>query len=473
LGLLTAVTGFSLLWALPSGIHLGVATVLYGVVFLLWLREVIVVARDDPGMLDTVILWAIPGVAVQSVLTIIFRVSPAIEERFLDSGLAPVTVGPAAEHSYADVAGNVIDPNKSGGLFVNGNVASLFGGVAALLLCVAARRTMHRWIYVFAALSLAGSVFTGSKSALAIGTGCALVILFLPRIRKVSAVLAAVSIVLVMPVAFSALTGVVDRLAPTFYAATGSSYGTREQLWTRAAQMFQESPVLGPGFGGWIERVGRVGSRADLPPHNILIATWAYSGIVAAVLAIVFMVAAIAFGLRVAAAQPTIRDRRTAVFALYAIAWVFLHGMGDNTTLYIDRHGMILVAVAFGYLYAMQQESVGFVSDETQGTATTSAEMPGTHRYRRHRGHAQSGGRRAGRTPLRNARKDLVVRVAPAKQRARSRRLHERLDVEIPNFGEPNSRLHNRPRRQQERRVLAAVGLETAKSTTASSIKPS
>jgi hypothetical protein len=335
---------------------------------------------------------------------------------------------------------------------------------------------MHRWLYVFAALSLSGSVFTGSKSAVGIGTGCAIVILFLPRIRKVSAVLAAVSIVLVMPLAFSALTGLVDRLAPTFYAASGSSYGTREQLWTRAAHMFQESPVLGPGFGGWVGKIGRVGSRSDLPPHNILISTWAYSGIVAAVLTIVFMVAAIAFGLRVAAAQPTIRDRRTAVFVLCAIAWVFLHGMGDNTTLYIDIHGMIPVAVAFGYLYAMarhqQQESVECDSDETQGTATISATMPGTRQNPRHRGHPQSGDRRAGRTPSWNARKDLV-RVASAKQRAPSRRLHERLDVEIPNSGKPNSRLRNGPKRQQERRVLAAVDLETAKSTTASSMKPS
>jgi O-antigen ligase len=403
MGLFIAAIGVSLLWALPSGIDLGVVTVVFGVVFLLWLREVIVLARDDPGLLDTIVLWTVPGIAVQSLLSIIFQVSPEIEERFLRSWLAAVTVGPAAQHLYTDLPNNVIDPGKSGGFFVNGNVASLFGGVAALILFVAARRTMHRWLYVFAALSLAGSVFTGSKSVLIIGTGCALLILFLPHMRKGSAVLVALPTVLLMPLVFDLLTGFVEHVAPTFYAASGSSLGERERLWTRAAQMFQESPLLGPGFGGWVERIGRIGSRSDLPPHNVLIATWAYSGIIAAVLAIVFMVAAIAFGLRVIAAQPTIRDGRTAAFALCAIVWVFLHGMGDNTALYGDRQSMILVAVAFGYLYAMvrdqQQESVGFVSDETQGTATISVEAPGTHQSLRQRGHTQSAGRRAGRTP--------------------------------------------------------------------------
>jgi O-antigen ligase len=378
LGLLIAVTAVSLLWALPSGMRLGIATVQFGVVFVLWLREMIVVAKDDSELLDAVVLWSVPGLALQSVLSIVFQVNPAIEEQFLRSRLAATTVGPAAAHLYSDLPNNVLDPQKSGGFFVNGNVASLFGGVAALLLCVAARRTMRRWLYAFAALALTGSIFTGSKSALIIGAGCALVILFLPHIRKGSAVVAAISIVLLTPLAFSLLTGVVGNVAPMFYSASGSSYGARERLWSRAAQMFQETPILGPGFGGWVEQIGKVGSRSDIPPHNVLVATWAYSGIVAVVLAVVFIVAAIAFGLRVVAAQTTIRDRRTAAFAVSAIAWTFIHGMGDNTALYGDRQTMILIAVAFGYLYSMmrdrQHEAVELIGNEDQESGRHSSE---------------------------------------------------------------------------------------------------
>jgi hypothetical protein len=128
------VTAVSLLWALPSGFHAGVVTVVRGVVFLLWLREVIVLARNDSGLLDTIVLWSVPGVAVQSVLSIVFRVNPAIEERFLRSGLAAATMGPDVTQLYTDMPSNVLGPAKSGGFFVNGNIASLFGGIAALVL---------------------------------------------------------------------------------------------------------------------------------------------------------------------------------------------------------------------------------------------------------------------------------------------------------------------------------------------------
>ncbi|PRC43141.1 hypothetical protein C6A85_000000106875, partial [Mycobacterium sp. ITM-2017-0098] len=368
-GLILAAAAVSFLWALPSGIRPGVVTIFFELVFVLWLREVIVLARDDPGLLDTILLWAIPGVALQSVLTIVFRVSPTIENEFLHSQLAWLTVGPAAQHLFTDAANNVLDPGRSGGFFVNTNVASLFGAVAALLLFIAARRTMHRWLYLFAGLSLAGSVFTGSKSFLVIGASLAVVILVLPRMLKGSAALVALPIALLLPLAFSSLIGFLERVFPTFYAKAQGSYGIRDDLWTRAAQMFQESPVLGLGFGGWTEKVGRVGSTFVLPPHNTFVATWANSGIIALALVVVFMVAAIVFGFRVATAQPTLRDRRTAVFALCAIGWTFLHGMADNTGVYGDEQSMILVAVAFGYLYAMsrdrKQVSLGFTSDET------------------------------------------------------------------------------------------------------------
>jgi O-antigen ligase len=225
------------------------------------------------------------------------------------------------------------------------------------------------------------------------------------------------------------VTDLVDRVAPTFYAAADFSYSTREELWSRAARMFHESPVLGTGFGGWVERIGRIGSRSDLPPHNFLVATWAYSGILAAVLAILFMVVAIAIGLRVVASQRTIGDRRTAVFALCAIAWAFLHGMGDNTGLYGDRQTMILIAIAFGYLTVMQQESVGTADGEIQCAATSSTDTPVTRQRRRTPWRPESASRRMDRGPLRRPSRGRVVRsVAPAKRRP-TRRIPERLDL--------------------------------------------
>lgn len=366
--LFISVTALSLLWALPSGFHDGVVTVFRGAVFLLWLREVIVLARNDSGLIDTIVLWTVPGVAIQSVFAIVFRVNPGLEERFLRSRLAVATIGPDITRFYSE-PGNVIGPEKSGGFFVNGNLASLFGGIAALLLLIAARRSTHRWLYGFAALAFVGSIFTGSKGGLVIGIGCAIAILLVPHMLKASAVLIGLPIVLLMPLAYSLTTDFVGRIAPTFYADSDESFSGREELWSRAASLFQESPFLGLGFGGWVEQVGSVGGRSNRPPHNMIVAAWAYSGIIAAILIMVFIVVAVAFGLRVSAAQRTVRDRRTAVIALCAISWVFIQGMGENTTVYGEQRSMVLVALAFGYLYAIaqgqQQESLGSPATRT------------------------------------------------------------------------------------------------------------
>jgi O-antigen ligase len=379
------VTAVSLLWAVPSGMNNGMAVAVRGALFLLWLREVIVVARDDPGLLDTLVIWAVPGIALQSVLTIIFRLNPDIEEQFLRSRLAVVTIGRQVEQLYGAMPNNVIYPERAGGFFVNGNQASLFGGIAALVLLIAARRTARRWLYVFAALSLAGSIFTGSKTALFVATGCAVAIIFLPHMLKGWAVLAGLPIVVFLPLVFSLLAEFLARVAPSLSTASDESFSTREQMWRGGAELFSESPFLGLGFGGWGQRIGKFTGEPNLPPHNLVVAAWADSGIAAAALAIVFMVTAIVIGLRVAAAQPTVRDRRTAVLAFCAIAWTFLHGMADNTTVYGEQLSMILVALAVGYLYAMmpspQQESGGSAMDDIpalhqRDTRQSSAQSP-------------------------------------------------------------------------------------------------
>lgn len=359
LALFTSVTALSLLWALPSGLYFGLATVVYGIVFTLWLRETIVLGRDDPKLLDTIVLWCTPGVVLQSALVVIFRLSPAIESRFLHSNFAAATVGPPAMALFADEPNNVLDPARAGGFFVNSNVAALFGGVSALLICVSARRSRRWALYFVAIAALIGVVFTGSKTGLMVGVGCAFVVAFLPQMLRRSGSVFIVPIALLAPLGWILLSDALGRFAPSFYSASGNSYDTRQELWGRAAEMFQQSPLLGVGFGGWVENVGRIGSRSTLPPHNFLVAAWAYSGVVAVALAIAFLVVTIGFGFRVAMRQREIRDRRTAVITLCAVGWVFLHGMGDNTAIYGDRQTMILFAVAIGYLYAMSSSPAG------------------------------------------------------------------------------------------------------------------
>ncbi|MFM8855794.1 MAG: O-antigen ligase family protein [Actinomycetota bacterium] len=371
--LFVAATAASLLWALPVGIYLGVVSVTFGVVFTLWLREGIVLARNDASLVDTIAVWAAPGIAIQALLAIAFQISPGLESQFHHSRLAALLMGPLVVNLYTTAPNNVLDADKSGGLYVNGNAASLFGGVAGLLLCIAARRThRHRWLYSVAVLSFAGSVATGSKTGVIVGSLCALFVLFLPHVLRSSGAIASLAITALFSVALS-LTGLGEKVQT---ALSDSSFATRQMLWARAAQLLQDSPLLGAGFGGWTgQAVGKIGSRFELPPHNYLVSAWIYSGIVAAALALAFVLVTLAFGLRVSAEQTALADRRTAVMAVCATLWVFIHGIADNTPVYGDRQTMILFALAISYLYAMAPKGRMFpsASDRTDPSTSTAS----------------------------------------------------------------------------------------------------
>ncbi|MCV7227508.1 O-antigen ligase family protein [Mycolicibacterium komossense] len=364
MSMFVAITAASLLWALPSGMEFGASTAARGALFALWLREVVVLARDEPKLLDTIMLWTIPGVAAQSALTIVFRISPDIEEQFLRSNLAAIFVGPQAAHLFTDMRNNVLYANKAGGLFVNGNVASLFGGITALVLIVVARRSGRRWLYAVAALSLAGTFFTGSKTALVVGAGCVVATLLLPHMLKRGFALVGVTIVLLGLLTSVGASALLEQVAPKFYTDSSDSLAGREPLWRGAQELFFASPFSGVGFGGWTVEIARFTDRPDLPPHNLILAAWAYSGVVAAILVIAFIAMSLSMGFHVATAQATLRDRRTAMIAVYALAWVFMHGMADNTNVYGEQRSMIIVALALGYLYVMMQEAQQSPSSE-------------------------------------------------------------------------------------------------------------
>ncbi|WP_369815975.1 O-antigen ligase family protein [Mycobacterium sp. 852013-51886_SCH5428379] len=199
---------------------------------------------------------------------------------------------------------------------------------------------------------MAGSLCTGSKTAIIVTALCAVAIAFLPHALKGWTLILSIPVALVIPLTLSAILDVVSGIFPGLYNASDSSIGARQILWNSAGRLFAESPFMGLGFGGWEEQVNR-----RYPPHNFIIAAWAYSGVVAAIVVVAFVVASLVVALRVAAAQSTVYHRRTAILALCAIAWVFLHGMADNTSVYGEQRSMFLFALAFGYLYAMKHQS--------------------------------------------------------------------------------------------------------------------
>ena len=103
--------------------------------------------------------------------------TPPSEAWFLRSSAADWLVGPAADALFSGMRNNVLDPAKAGGLFVNGNAASLLGGLSLLGFLVAHRLGHGRRHLLGAAVCLAGVVMTGSK------TGLVLVVA-LPLLRR-------------------------------------------------------------------------------------------------------------------------------------------------------------------------------------------------------------------------------------------------------------------------------------------------
>jgi O-antigen ligase len=156
-----------------------------------------------------------------------------------------------------------------------------------------------------------------------------------------------------LPAILSLASDLLATIAPGLYKASDRSYDGRQLMWQGGLELFKDSPLIGLGFGGWGERIGRFTGESGLPPHNFLVAAWANSGILALLIAILFVIVSLRICWRVAAAQHSMYDRRTAVVALCAVAWVFLHGMGDNTTLYGEQHTMMLIALVYAYVYSM------------------------------------------------------------------------------------------------------------------------
>lgn len=345
-----AATAFSLFWALPDGMSEGFSSVFRGLLFLLLLREVIVTAREDSSLIDLMVKSAAPAVALQSVLVIAFRVSPALEEAFLRSKLALVTIGPGVDRLYSDMWNNVLQISKSGGLYVNGNMASLLGGIAALVLAVTARRSKSGWLYVVAGLAMAGSISTGSKTAIVVVLVLMVAAVWLPHMLQSWALVLSVPIFMLIPLLISTALEALGRIAPGFYNASDSSFGARETLWGRAWELFLQSPLEGLGFGGWTLHV-----NSRYPPHNYVIAAWSNSGLVAAALVVTVVVTAVAIGLTIAAKQAAVRDRRTAVLCVLAIVWVLVHGMADNTSVYGEQRSMYFFTFAVAYLYVMNR----------------------------------------------------------------------------------------------------------------------
>ncbi|WP_430868337.1 O-antigen ligase family protein [Demequina aurantiaca] len=284
-------------------------------------------------------------VVVEALMAIAFHLRPAWEIDFMRTLLADVFVGPSAQALFTTGPNNVLDPLKAGGLFVNGNVASMFLGTAALVFVAVALHFRRAWAGWVAALAALGVLATGSKTGL-------LLLILLPIAAALlvvasgrAGVLAAAALLPALVAVGLAIPPFLSTRFPQYFSELDASAADRAPLWRAAWQLFGEQPLVGLGYGNWAEHAEAAVGRT-IPPHNLLLASWVNTGIVGLILTIAIITTVTVAGAVALARTAERRQRATIACALVATWWVFLHGMADNTTVYGEMKSMVLVALA-------------------------------------------------------------------------------------------------------------------------------
>lgn len=319
----------------------------------------------DPRFMRTAVLWASPWLALQALLTMLFMYDPSIENSFLKSQVADLLIGPSASALFSGAENNVLDPLKSGGLFVNGNVGSMFCGVAFFLALAAARLQKSWWLGVIALLSWAGALSSGSKTgiALALTLPWASVLFYWVSGKQLRTLLIPMVMALVPLVIW--LQNAIPEYFPTYVSRSEISIEARARLWLGAGELFLENPIFGLGFGGWRPDIWAL-ARVDYPPHNFIIDAWASGGIVAALLVLAFMVTVVSQCISVLLGSESPQARGVVCFSLFALVWIFAHGMADNTTFFGESKTMLLAALAVGASAIGVRNALGTLSADDE-----------------------------------------------------------------------------------------------------------
>lgn len=354
--LLLGVHGLSLAWSEDK--VLGIRSIAYLAPFLTVFAATYWLAQRRAGWVRSAI--AVFGLAalIEAALVVLFRLAPGVEDAFLHSSIARLFITPNLLEVLFDVSrNNIFGDNKSGGLFTNANVASGFLGMGAFV-CWGLYLAYHRRaLRAIAALLWLAVFFTGSKAGLTL----ALLLLFAGyliwhgftrplTLTRMTALFGS----LVVGVLVGGL-GVSQLTQSDFAQESGETLDVRGLIWTHALHEFLAHPLLGQGFGGWetsfTPYAAKLGIPENFPPHNTLIFLWSQSGILAALIGLVFMYAVVAFGLR------TLRTKSPELQALglgttLAFLWTFIQGMGENWGIVGDLHMQPVLASALGLTYA-------------------------------------------------------------------------------------------------------------------------
>jgi O-antigen ligase len=355
----------SLLWS-PDP-KLGLQPIGYFLQFLVVFAAAVTEGRRDESHIIRLLVVTVAMALIEATLVVVGRISPGMKLSFLLSPVAPWVVSPnIIDNLFTGSYNAVLDPTKSGGVFVNANVASAFLGISA---CTALGLSLHlrrRWLGAAGVILLAAVAFTGSKAGLMLAAAVPLLMLHLVSLRyrgwrnRLRMVMVAIMVAGIIgwlgPKAIRVGESGGYRALSGFFQRSDVTLSVREEIWQYGAQAFLRHPMKGQGFGGWQEDfpkyARKVGIALDLPPHNTVIYLWSQGGMLAALLGLAFIYQVLRIGWR------ETRERNASAFGLSlamtgAFLWTFVHGMGTNFGLLGEIHMSPLLAglLAVGYLH--------------------------------------------------------------------------------------------------------------------------
>ncbi len=352
----------SLLWSID--IKMGFSFILKFVLFILVVIITYILARKNHKIFIYILEIYFLLLLLEVFLVIYFRLHPMIKLGFLHTKIAEIFINPnVIEGLWSGEKNNIFDPNKSGGFFVNANVAAAFLGINTFISYGLSKSYSIKWLNIITFLLVIGILFTGSKAGLIL---IVLLTLFLNLVYKfigshltMQKVLITLFFIILL---YLTLLFSYNYILNNYFAKEiTNTTEIRFLIWDCALKQFLYSPLIGLGFGGWHEIFSQYamskGISSGYPPHNTLIYLWAQSGIFVVILAIFFMIYVIKFGFRLI--KSNVKELKgLGIAVLGAYLWTFIHGMGTNFGLVGELHMEVILAAILGYSYARYKDYI-------------------------------------------------------------------------------------------------------------------
>lgn len=301
----------------------------------------------------SLVKWAFVFAAAQSVLVIVFRILPSLELTFLSSPLARIFISPNALGALFGLsANNVFAADKSGGFFLNANVAGAFVGACAVASWYVSKVASGSLLRVVSIVHWVAVFFTGSKAGAITAVVLPLLLLAISylRVRRLDPVRVVLGCVILSCAAIAAPIAFGAFQQTGFTHASVETLLSRQVIWDFAFQQFSVHPLLGLGHGGWEEKFAFYAytrGMPEFPPHNAFLILWAEAGSLAVVLGMLFVLGLLRWTWIARRTLPA-PDAPLASALLGAFSWVFLQSLGENYGLIGEAHLTPMLALLLG-----------------------------------------------------------------------------------------------------------------------------